>query len=222
MTAQGKRAQNRVAREREILDAALAVFARDGFTRATMAQIAQGAGVTKPTLYSYFDTKEQLFDAMMRAKRDEMLGALSLPEGGDWTDALYRFAWNYAETVLRPDMLSLARLVIAEAERQPQIGASYQAAGPDQLLAGMMQWLTEQRSAGHLRFDDAELAAQDLWGLILSAPRTHALHRPDQIPDRAEVARYLHNGLRVFLRAYACDSAVALGRLEALITLPRA
>jgi len=213
----GKREANRRARSKAILNAALEVFARKGMSGATMDGIAAAAGVTKPTLYLYFETKEQLFQAMMAAKRDEMLGALDLAEASDWVETLHRFAWQYAETVLRPDMLSLARLVIAEAERQPDIGAQYQAAGPDRLLAGIMAWLDGQRRAGHLVFDDAELAAQDLWGLILSAPRTRALHRPDALPERAEVARYLHNGLRVFLKAYAGDPADALARLERFI-----
>jgi len=108
--------------------------------------------------------------------------------------------------------------VIGEVQRFPEIGAAYQAAGPDRLLRGMMAWLETQRAAGRLVFDDAELAAQDLWGLILSAPRTQALYHPDAPPDRAEIARYLHNGLRVFLRAYAADPGQELTRLAAAIT----
>ena len=216
MSAPSKRERNRRARRRGILDAALAVFAAEGYAGASMEAIARAAGVSKPTLYLYFDTKEQLFIAVMEAKRDEMLDALTLPGAGGMVETLHRFAWQYADTVLRPDMLSLARLVIAEAQRQPEIGRSYQAAGPDRLLDGMMGWLKAQRQAGQLVFDDAELAAQDLWGLILSAPRTTALHRPDAIPDRAEVARYVENGLAVFLKAYAAAPADALERLKRL------
>ena len=82
----------------------------------------------------------------------------------------------------------------------------------------MMRWLEVQREAGRLAFEDAELAAQDLWGLILSAPRTQALHHPDNPPGRAELARYIHNGLRVFLRAYATDPRHELSALNAAIT----
>jgi hypothetical protein len=120
---------------------------------------------------------------------------------------------------MHPRMLALARLIIGEVQRFPEIGAAYQAAGPDRLLRGMMRWLIAQRSAGRLTFADAELAAQDLWGLILSAPRTQALHQPDRVPDRAELARYIHNGLRVYLRAYAVDPMAELSTLEA--RLPR-
>lgn len=43
---------------------------------------------------------------------------------------LYAFSWHYADVVLHPDMLNLARLIIGEAQRLPDIGRAYQASGP--------------------------------------------------------------------------------------------
>ena len=73
MTALPRRQQNRLNRERQILDAALTVFAAQGYSGTTMDAVAAEAGVTKPTLYSYFPSKESLFQAMMLGKRDLML-----------------------------------------------------------------------------------------------------------------------------------------------------
>jgi AcrR family transcriptional regulator len=210
-----RRQQNRLSRERAILDAALTVFAAQGYSGTTMDAVAAEAGVTKPTLYSYFPSKEALFQAMMLAKRDVMLDGFDHPSG-DMVLDLHGFAWAYADTVMRPDMLSLARLIIGEVSRFPEIGRAYQASGPDRLLHGIMRYLDTQRGAGRLTFDDAELAAQDLWGLILSAPRTQALHMPDALPDRATLNRYITNGLRVFLKAYSVTPAEDLDRLLAL------
>jgi len=219
MTA-GARALNRAAKERRILDAAFQVFSQSGYAGASMDAIAEAAGVSKPTLYQYFGAKEALFAAMMDTARDAMLEPFD--GTGDMVAQLHRFAWAYADTVMRPDLLGLARLVIGEAARFPEIGAAYQAAGPDRLLSGMMAWLDGQRAAGQLAFDDAELAAQDLWALILSAPRTQALHRPDAVPDRAGIKRYLDNGLRVFLRAYSTTPQADLAALARLTDTPPA
>jgi hypothetical protein len=60
------------------------------------------------------------------------------------------------------------------------------------------------------------VAAQDLWGLILSAPRTQALYMRDTQPDRATLARYILNGLRVFLKAYSTAPGPDLEQLEVL------
>jgi TetR/AcrR family transcriptional regulator, mexJK operon transcriptional repressor len=109
-----------------------------------------------------------------------------------------------------------ARLIIGEASRFPEIGRAYQASGPDQLLHGIIRYLESQREAGRLSFDDGELAAQDLWGLILSAPRTQAMYMPDATPDRETLARYVQYGLKVFLKAYSTNPA---GDLDQLATL---
>lgn len=212
-----RRQQNRLNRERRILDAALKVFAEMGYSGTTMDAVAAEAGLTKPTLYSYFPSKESLFQAMMLGKRDRMLDVFQHPSPEGMVQDLYTFAWDYADTVMRPDLLSLARLIIGEVQRFPEIGRSYQASGPDHLLRGIMRYLEDQRDAGRLVFEDAELAAQDLWGLILSAPRTQALYMPDSPPDRAMLARYIHNGLRVFLKAYSTAAKADIEKLNALI-----
>jgi AcrR family transcriptional regulator len=215
MTALPRRQQNRLNRERAILDAALKIFAAQGFTGATMDAVATEAGLTKPTLYTYFPSKDDLFQALMLAKRDLMLDVFDHPSGSMVAD-LWAFSWAYADTVMRPDMLSLARLIIGEVTRFPEIGRAYQASGPDHLLHGIMRYLATQRDAGRLAFNDTELAAQDLWGLILSAPRTQALHMPDALPDRGTLGRYITNGLRVFLKAYSTTPAQDLDQLAAL------
>lgn len=216
MTTLPRRQQNRLNRERQILDAALKVFAAQGYSGTTMDAVAAEAGVTKPTLYSYFPSKESLFQAMMLGKRDLMLDVFEHPGRKGMVADLWSFAWAYADTVMRPDMLSLARLIIGEASRFPEIGRAYQASGPDHLLRGIMRYLETQRAAKRLVFEDAELAAQDLWGLILSAPRTQALYMPDTVPDRETLSRYITNGLRVFLRAYSTTPAQDQEQLTAL------
>lgn len=216
MNTLAPRARNRLAKERRILDSALKVFADQGYSGTSMDAIAALAGVSKPTLYQYFGSKEQLFAAIMLEQRDSMLGAFEEPDGLGLVPELWAFAWHYADTVLRPDFLSLARLIIGEAQRFPEIGRAYQAAGPERVLGGMMDYLNAKKSEGRLVFDDAELAAEDLWGLILSAPRNRALHDATNLPNRAEIQRFVTNGLRVFLKAYSTDPASDLVQLKAL------
>lgn len=220
MTALSRREQNKIERERRILAAALKVFSETGYSGANMDAVAIEAGLSKPTLYQYFQSKEALFSAMMLGERDQMLDIFEHPSERGMVADLLEFSWDYADTVLRPDLLSLARLIIGEVQRFPEIGRAYQEMGPDRLLRGIMDYLDGQRRDGRLIFDDAELAAQDLWGLILSAPRTQALYMPDRLPSRAEIARYLNNGLRVFLKAYSTQPETDLAELAQLTGAP--
>ena len=217
MKTLSRRERNRLERQNRILDAAIKVFAESGFPGASMDEIARHAGLSKPTLYQYFPSKEALFEAMMAAPREVMMLAFDDAGGQDMVTQMLRFAWSYAETVMRPEFLSLARLIIGEAQRFPDVGREYQASGPDRVLQGLMAFLTTQRQAGRLVFEDAELAAEDFWGLILSAPRNRALHIPDTDTSAASLSRYIHNGLRVFLRAYSTDPARDLALLDSAI-----
>ena len=59
----GKREQLREERRRQILEAALTVFTQKGFNAANVSDVAAGAGVSQGTIYWYFDSKEELFQA---------------------------------------------------------------------------------------------------------------------------------------------------------------
>jgi len=63
----------RAERERQILDAALAVFAERGFQNASMEAVAERVGVTKPVVYTHFGSKEGLLLACLAQARAELL-----------------------------------------------------------------------------------------------------------------------------------------------------
>ena len=76
--------RRKAARPSEIVDAALEVFAEKGFAAAKLDDIARRAGVSKATLYLYFDTKKEIFRAVARAAVASLLEALeSQAEGAD-------------------------------------------------------------------------------------------------------------------------------------------
>jgi TetR/AcrR family transcriptional repressor of mexJK operon len=121
-----------------------------------------------------------------------MLAVFDHPEAGGHGCHLHAFAWRYADTVMRPDMLSLARLIIGEVQRFPEIGRAYQAAGPDQLLRGIMRYLESQRATGRLRFDDAELAAAGPLGPDPVGPADAGAVHARLAPDRADAGALCH------------------------------
>ncbi len=61
--ALSKREQMREERRQQILDSALAVFSQKGFHASNVSDVAAHAGVSQGTIYWYFDSKEELFDA---------------------------------------------------------------------------------------------------------------------------------------------------------------
>lgn len=103
-----------------ILDAATAVFAVQGYDRASMAAIATRAGVTKPTLYARFGSKEQLFEAAMQREHEvrqaRLFAAYSAGPRAPFREQLHRLIRTYFQLIRdRPE----AVLLIAEGERHP-------------------------------------------------------------------------------------------------------
>ena len=211
-----RRQQNRLNKQNRALEAALKVFSEYGFQSATMEAIATEANLTKPTLYEYFGSKDELFKAMMLAPRDLMMLAFD-EDDDDYVSQLWAFAWTYVDTVMKPEFLSLARLIIGDAKRFVEIGRAYQDSGPDRVLEGLTKYMARQGTKKRLKIEDPELAAEDFWGLILSAPRNKALHIPDYAPSIHMLARYVHNGMKVFFRAYSVDVIKDLKKLSNLI-----
>jgi len=65
------------ARREQILDVALEVFAREGFHGASMNDVADAVGVTKPVLYQHFDSKRDLYQASIDEVGDRLLASIS-------------------------------------------------------------------------------------------------------------------------------------------------
>jgi AcrR family transcriptional regulator len=88
------------ARREQILDVAVQVFARNGFHSTSMNDVADAAGVTKPVLYQHFDSKQDLYLALLDEVGNRLLTAISKATAGaangrEMTDLGFRayFRW---------------------------------------------------------------------------------------------------------------------------------
>src|SRR5207302_9144494 len=67
----------RTVREQQMLDAAVAVFSASGFHAASMAEIAARAGISKPMVYAYLGTKEELFVVCLHREGTRLMEAIA-------------------------------------------------------------------------------------------------------------------------------------------------
>ncbi|MGH3647688.1 MAG: TetR/AcrR family transcriptional regulator [Micromonosporaceae bacterium] len=100
-----RRRMPRADRERQMLEAAEAVFAERGYQDASMDEIARRVGVTKPMLYAYFGSKEGLLVASIGRVREDMTRAVvdALPGATTLRDVLWRGLLAYHEFVAGHD-----------------------------------------------------------------------------------------------------------------------
>ena len=115
------------ARPDEILAAALASFAERGFAATRLEEVAARAGISKGTLYLYFKSKEQLFQAVVRATllpNLERLEALAATFDGPSSLLLERLLSTMAD-VVSSQVGAIPKLVIAEAGNFPDLARFY-------------------------------------------------------------------------------------------------
>lgn len=116
------------ARPAELLDAALDVFFEKGFAAARLEDIAARAGVSKGTVYLYFDSKDDVFEALVRAiplPNVEQLRALAA-DATIPADQMLRRVLTFMGGVLRDErMMKFPRLVIGEGGRFLKLAETY-------------------------------------------------------------------------------------------------
>src|SRR5437899_10440928 len=115
-------------RPAEIVTAALAEFVERGFAATRLEAVARRAGVTKGTLYLYFDSKEDLFKAVVRETIVPVIAqgeALAQAHTGSARDLFEKLVRDYWRLVGETRLAGIPKLMIAEAANFPQLTRFY-------------------------------------------------------------------------------------------------
>jgi AcrR family transcriptional regulator len=193
------------AKRRQILDGARRVFLAQGFDGASMGEIARAAGVSKGTLYVYFDSKETLFEALTLAERGSLAEALfRLDEHDpDVRAVLRRLGLSFLDAMIRPDHISSVRMVIGAADKFPRFGRAFFESGPECGQRRLAAYLDRQVEAGRLAIEDTPTAARQFLDLCASGVLKRLLFgAADAPPSPDEISRNVDQALHMFFAAY--------------------
>lgn len=126
MTALGKRARQKLERPGEILEAALEEFVRKGYMAARVEDVATAVGVTKGTVYFYFETKEALFSAVVRRFAPAPDTATDVPADKPMVDILSEYLGDlYAGITEDRRTREIFHLLMAEGRHFPRLLDDY-------------------------------------------------------------------------------------------------
>jgi AcrR family transcriptional regulator len=192
------------AKRRQIVEGAHAVFLAQGFDAASMNDIARAAGVSKGTLYVYFDSKEDLFEAIVEQECEaQALGIFDLDASDhDVESVLKRLGVAYVNFLCEPNKTSAFRTVMAISERMPSFGRRFYERGPARGIARLATYLTAQVEAGVLAIEDFEIAAAQFMESCHAALFRPVLFNAAPGPSQAQVEHGVRIAVRVFLAAY--------------------
>lgn len=207
-------AERRVARTREIiLAAAEQLFPEKGFLGTSMDDVAATASVSKQTVYAHFGSKEALFvavvEGMTGAAVDEHRSRIERrSELLPIADYLYGFAVEQLSIVMTPALLRLRRLVIAEVDRFPELGAALHRNGPGRSIDRLAAAFSNYVARGQLRLGDARQAAGFFNWLVMGGPTNDAMFLGEAaIASRDHYEAHAHECVRIFLAAYGATQA---------------
>lgn len=191
-------------KRRQILEGARRVFTSAGFDGASMGEIARAAGVSKGTLYVYFDNKDALFEALTIAKKQQLAETLIVldPEAPDVRSVLAKLGRVYIKELVRGEHVSLVRMVIGACEKFPHLGKAYYDAGPALGVERLSAYLAEQHRMGRLVCPDPELAAKHFLHLCQGGLLTRLLFSAGGVVDDKELHYQVDEAVRVFMAGY--------------------
>jgi TetR/AcrR family transcriptional repressor of mexJK operon len=205
MQAQGATRADR--KRRTILEAATTLFLSKGYDRTSMDDVALLAGASKPTVYKYFADKEQLFSQIVLSTTDEAAGLVEVVTGAftdssDLQESLRELARQFIVKLMEPDVLRLRRLVIATAERFPDVGRTWYEQGFERALDALAGSFAQLAAQGRLKIDDPRVAASHYVGLLLWIPVNRVMFSGANPYSHAELDRFAEMAVEAFLRGY--------------------
>jgi AcrR family transcriptional regulator len=161
------RGAKQTAKAEQILQGAMHEFLQHGYTATSMARIAATAGVSKETLYSYFESKEKLFAAIVERTAQQHFQEVfaSEPLPAEPAEQLRLLApKSLSPENLDPMRMNFYRLIVAESGRFPHLAELYveQFEKPNlETCTGYLQEVTQLRSS------DPEAVAWIIEGMLL-------------------------------------------------------
>lgn len=184
-----------------ILDAATELFLAEGFGVTSIEAVARRARISKRTFYHRFPDKAALFGAVIHRiiERLRPPGDVPLYEGGNLDEVLRRLARLILRAALAPTALSLNRLMVAEAQRFPELAMIAAREGSrDEAVRQIAALLDREMRVSGLAIDRPQFAAEQFLEIVIATPRRQALGLGNPMTE-AELNTWADNCVNLFL-----------------------
>jgi AcrR family transcriptional regulator len=193
------------AKRRQIIEGARQVFLAQGFDAASMSDIARKSGVSKGTLYVYFKSKDELFEAITEEQcNNQAERVFQLDEADhDVAAVLMKLGSGFAHFMCNRST-SPIRTVIAIADRMPEIGRQFFEAGPLVGMTKLSRYLRAQVDVGVLEIaaEDCDIVASQFLESCLSTTFKPVLFNFAPPPPQERIDHVVGIAVRAFMKAY--------------------
>lgn len=188
----------------QVLEGARDVFLADGFSGASVDDIAKAAGVSKATLYSYFPDKRLLFievaNAECQRQAEEVVELTDFD--GSPKEILSVAARQMIRILTSPFSQRVFRICVAESDRFPELGQAFYQSGPMNGRGKLVEYFECAVSEGQMQIDDMTLAADQFLELCKADLFTQMVFGIQTTFSDAEMDRIADGAVETFLARY--------------------
>ena len=191
------------AKRNQILDGAKKCFLDVGFDAASMNELTAAAGVSKGTLYVYFEDKLAILNALIEREKLAALSAAAnaLNAGGPTREALSRFGIHVTTRLTASEVIKAQRMVLGVAERFPEIAQRFFAS--DTFSAHMSLKSFLEARPDEFDIEDTDLAARQFLELAMASIYKRRLFGNLATPAAPEqIARVVASAVDIFMSYY--------------------
>jgi AcrR family transcriptional regulator len=154
-----------------IITAAQRVFLEFGYGDASMDRVAEEAEISKRTLYNYFESKYELFAAViMKLCENVMPSSADAKDKQDWSQEEYLkwLAINFLQHIYLSEQIELYRTVVAESRNFPELGIEFFDGPASASERVIYDYLVSQVNTGCLSIKSPSIAASQFLGMLKS------------------------------------------------------
>lgn len=190
----------------KILDEALVRFVENGYKGTNLRDFAAGMGLSKSALYSHYESKEAIWNALldrMGAYYEERFGSAEhMPEMPKTTRELCSLVTRMVDLTIHDGKIIMTRkLLLTEQfhdERVKQLATKHFIHGTQAIFQRIFEKMIEN---GTLKKDDPEMLA-----FVFTSPITSLIHYCDREPDQEpEILRQIEAFVKHFISIYGCE-----------------
>ncbi|MDI1260217.1 TetR/AcrR family transcriptional regulator [Aquabacterium sp.] len=194
-------------RMRRVLHAATRQFLDRGLERTSMESVARDAGVSKMTIYSYFPSKEALFEAAVSQHTDQVIGFIGVADMDPHCPAavLTALGRRFLEFMGDPNVIDVQRILFSQGGQHQEIREAFFRQGPDRLARELTQYLHSASRVGSLQVGQPKAAADQFLSLFLGR-RHYCAMLGLPLPSDQDDTVLLEANVTLFMRGYAAMS----------------
>lgn len=207
----GRSPSGRPSKQREVLDVAAEYFLNHGYEGASISAMARSSGISKESIYRYFSSKQELFEAVIDRELYDYRDALHELDGAlaevDLRGALLLVATTVLGVITTDRTLALRRLIFAEAARCPEMGQHYYEIGPRHAHAKLRSIFESELASAEF---DSDSLSRYFIALISHRVMLARECGIDPAPSRAQIEATAERSVDDFCRAFLREPESAI------------